>query len=137
MLIRLFLLDTVFKPTRQYFNASTATAAMAAFLASALLHVIVTYYTFGTGLFPTFGFFMLHGVAVTLEHYILKRWPALERTPRVLRTVVTLSFVAVTLPMYLSLLVDSNWIKLNPPPVPAWSNTLSKKFVFPLLKITL
>ena len=86
---------------------------MSTFLLSGLLHSYVAHFAFGHGAATAMLFFILHGGACVLEGYATRNVPAYTKhVPAIVRAHITTAFVVATLPLYLSLFVDSmpEWI---------------------------
>jgi hypothetical protein len=67
-IVNTILKESVFQPIRLEFSSSTV-GGLTTFIVSGLIHVHVAFVTFNdtSSLFPTFMFFLLHGIACSLE----------------------------------------------------------------------
>jgi len=119
------------QPPRGGGGVSTSLAALATFAMSGVLHMYVVHFAFGTGYLRTLLFFLLHGLAGFLENALQLR----QRLGPVFGTVLTITFVLASLPLYVGLFVEAGreWFLNTPDSIPPVAAQFARETVRPFL----
>lgn len=103
-------------------------SALAIFAISGILHEYVHWSIMGTISGLNFIFFMIHGVATTLQVAIQSSFPALRRVPLVVAIPINSVFIALTIPFFVDPYIQSGFIQHVRLPfslLPALNSTVS------------
>ncbi|CAF0977235.1 unnamed protein product [Rotaria sordida] len=102
--------ESIFEPIRLEFSSSTI-GALTTFIINGLLHVHIVLGSFDdkSSLFPTFMFFLLHGIACSIETKMK------IQLPKYVGWIITFIFLLITSPLVVKPFLDKRFIMLNPP----------------------
>ncbi|CAF1506650.1 unnamed protein product, partial [Rotaria sordida] len=104
--------ESIFDPIRLEFSSSTI-GALTTFIINGLLHVHICLVSFDaeSSLFPTFMFFLLHGIACSIETKMR------IQLPKPVGWIITHIFLLITSPLVVNPFIDKrpSFVMLNPP----------------------
>ncbi|CAF1606852.1 unnamed protein product [Didymodactylos carnosus] len=111
-LVSHLLRESVFEPLRNQFHLSSSYAALGAFIVSGMLHLHVAKVGFNGNMFAALLFFVLQGVACTLEVRF-----DMKKLPKIVSMFLTQTVLLVTSPLYLGLFIYASptFLQNNPP----------------------
>lgn len=111
MFFRDFFHKIFFKNVKSISYVRAIISALAIFFISGILHEYVHWSILGKLSGLNFMFFMVHGVASTLQAIIQTSFPILKRVPLWIGIPINTVFLALTIPLFMGPYVESGFIK--------------------------
>lgn len=113
-IVQTVLKESLFEPIRLECSSSTI-GALSTFIISGILHVHVWYTAFNgeASMFSAFMFFLLHGIACSIEANLKMK------IPKPIGWIITQTFLLITSPLLIKPFIQkgSSFVLLNPPPL--------------------